>query len=122
MRALNKKDIPQICAVILLLIGALGLGLQLQSAAAQATNIALNKTYTASSVYGANTAALAFDANPGTRWESVHGVDPQWVQVDLGSSYNVTSVKLVWEPAYATSFQIQVSANGSTWTNVYTTT
>ena len=92
-------------------------------ARAQATNLALNKTATASSVLGGNTAALAFDGNAtGTRWESVHGVDPQWVQVDLGNTYTLTSVILRWEPAYATAFQIQVSPNGTTWTNIYTTT
>ena len=91
--------------------------------AKQATNLALNKPATASSVFGTNTAALAFDGNGGTRWESAHGVDPSWVQVDLGATYNLTSVKLVWEPAYATAFQIQVSAAATgPWTNIYTTT
>ena len=121
--ATSSRVFIQIFVCVALLAAALGLGLQSQFAArAQTTNLALNKPATASSVFGAQTAALAFDANPGTRWESVHGVDPQWIQVDLGASYNVTSVKLVWEPAYATAFQIQVSANGTTWTNVYSTT
>ena len=29
---------------------------------------------------------------------------------------------LNWEAAYATAFQIQVSANASTWTTIYSTT
>jgi len=53
------------------------------------TNIALNKTATASSVNGTNTAALAFDGNTGTRWESAYS-DPQWIEVDLGSNYSST--------------------------------
>ena len=105
-----------------LIAGALGIGLRTQ-ASAQTTNLALNKPATASSALGGNTATLAFDGNAGSRWESVHGIDPQWVQVDLGATYNLTSVKLVWEPAYATAFQIQVSAAATgPWTNIYSTT
>ncbi len=122
----SNKVLLQVFICLVLIAAAMGLGLRTQLAiakpAAQTTNLALNKPATASSVFGANTASLAFDANTGTRWESAQGVDPQWVQVDLGASYNVTSVKLNWEPAYATAFQVQVSANGSTWTTVYNTT
>lgn len=117
MKILSKRMF-YVLLVAILILGIVPLSM----AGAQATNIALNKPATASSVLGGNTAAMAFDGNAGTRWESAHAVDPSWVQVDLGNSYNVTSVKLVWEPAYATAFQIQVSPNGTTWTNVYTTT
>ena len=48
--------------------------------------------------------------------------DPQWLQVDLGASASVSQVVLTWEAAYAKSFQIQVSDNGSTWTSIYSTT
>ena len=117
MKILSKRMF-YVCLVAILIMGIVPLSM----AGAQTTNIALNKPATASSALGGNTAAMAFDGNAGTRWESTHAVDPSWVQVDLGNSYNVTSVKLVWEPAYATAFQIQVSPNGTTWTNVYSTT
>ena len=48
--------------------------------------------------------------------------DPQWIQVDLGATATIDQVVLNWEAAYARSFQIQVSANGTTWTTIYTTT
>ena len=48
--------------------------------------------------------------------------DPQWLQVDLGASPVDHRVALNWEAAYATAFQIQTSADGTTWTNIYTTT
>ena len=119
---ISNKYLLQVFAILALIVSALGMGLTRQ-VSAQATNLALNKPATASSVFGTNTAALAFDGNGGTRWESVHGVDPSWVQVDLGATYNLTSVKLVWEPAYATAFQIQTSASATgPWTNIYTTT
>ncbi|OLB77627.1 MAG: hypothetical protein AUI14_15570 [Actinobacteria bacterium 13_2_20CM_2_71_6] len=52
----------------------------------------------------------AVDGNPGTRWSSAWS-DPQWMQVDLGSVQPITRVKLNWEVAYASAYQIQVSNN-----------
>ncbi|MGV8977837.1 MAG: discoidin domain-containing protein [Cellulomonas sp.] len=86
------------------------------------TNIAQGKTATSSSVTGNNTAALAVDGSTGTRWESTQGVDPQWITVDLGQSYNITSVNLSWEVAAAKSFQLQTSQDDSSWTSIYSTT
>jgi hypothetical protein len=78
---------------------------------------------TASSVEGYPWAAAnAVDGNLGTRWSSAWS-DPQWLEVDLGATYNIRKVVLDWEdPAYATAFQIQVSVNGTTWTDIYSTT
>ena len=87
-----------------------------------ATNIAQGKTATASSALGGNTAAMAVDANAGTRWESVHAVDPQWLQVDLGSTQSICRVKLTWEGAFASAYQIQTSNDATNWTTIYTTT
>ena len=87
------------------------------------TNVALGKTATASSVLGGNTAAMAVDGNvTGTRWESVHAVDPQWMQIDLGSTQSICRAKLTWETAYGSAYQIQTSPDAVTWTNIYTTT
>lgn len=48
--------------------------------------------------------------------------DPQWLEVDLGSTQSICGVTLDWETAYATAFQIQTSTDGSTWTPIYSTT
>ncbi|SHL39823.1 F5/8 type C domain-containing protein [Actinacidiphila paucisporea] len=86
------------------------------------TNAALNKTATASSTENAGTpASSAVDGNNGTRWSSA-AADPQWLQVDLGSSQNICGVQLAWENAYAKAYQIQVSADGTNWTTAYSTT
>jgi hypothetical protein len=86
------------------------------------TNIAQGKPTTASSTENANTgASLATDGNTGTRWSSAFS-DPQWLQVDLGQTYSVTSVNLNWEAAYAKAFQLQTSADGTNWTSIYSTT
>ena len=87
------------------------------------TNVALNKTATASSYENqtAYPASAAVDGNTGTRWSSAFS-DPQWLEVDLGSSQSICGVTLNWETAYATAFQIQVSADGTNWTTIYSTT
>jgi hypothetical protein len=86
------------------------------------TNLALNQPTTASSVQSASfPASAATDGNLGTRWSSAFS-DPQWLEVDLGSARTICQVGLAWEAAYATAFQIQTSADGSTWTSIYSTT
>jgi hypothetical protein len=68
-------------------------------------------------------AGAAFDGNlTGTRWASKEKVDPQWLQVDLGASASISQVRLTWEAAYAKAYTIQVSADGQTWTTIYSTT
>jgi F5/8 type C domain len=86
------------------------------------TNAALGRPATASSTENAGTpAADAVDGNTGTRWSSAFS-DPQWLQVDLGSSQTICQVTLNWEAAYATAFQIQTSPDGTNWTSIYSTT
>jgi beta-glucanase (GH16 family) len=86
------------------------------------TNIAQGRPTTASSTENAaSPASAATDGNTTTRWSSAFS-DPQWLQVDLGQSYNVSHVQLNWEAAYAKAFQIQVSSDGTNWTSCYQTT
>ncbi|MGW4461516.1 chitosanase [Micromonospora sp. NPDC004704] len=65
--------------------------------------------------------ANAVDGSTGTRWASAGGVDPQWLRVDLGGTRTITHVKLDWEAAYGSAYQIQTSADGTTWTTIYST-
>jgi F5/8 type C domain/Putative Ig domain len=114
-------------AIVVLVMSALVSGISLtvpnaKAATCGTTNVALNKTATASSTENAGTpAADAVDGNTGTRWSSAFS-DPQWLEVDLGSSQSICQVGLNWETAYATGFQIQVSTDNSTWTSIYSTT
>ncbi len=86
------------------------------------TNAALNRPASASSIENAGTpASAAVDGSTGTRWSSAFS-DPQWVQVDLGSTQSICRVVLQWEAAYARSFQIQVSDNATSWTTIISTT
>ena len=86
------------------------------------TNIAQGKPTTASSTENSTfPASNATDGNSSTRWSSAFS-DPQWLQVDLGQSYNISHVTLNWEAAYGKAYQIQTSADGSNWTTIYSTT
>ncbi|HZN77928.1 MAG TPA: discoidin domain-containing protein [Micromonosporaceae bacterium] len=85
-------------------------------------NAAQGRPALASSQENASTpASAAFDGNAGTRWSSAFS-DPQWIRVDLGGTVTVCQVILTWEAAFARSFQIQVSPDGSAWTTMFSTT
>ena len=90
------------------------------------TDVAVGKPTTASSYQATGNGAPyppsnATDGNTTTRWASDWS-DPQWLQVDLGQTTTISHVQLVWESAYATAYQIQVSADGTNWTTIYSTT
>jgi hypothetical protein len=102
------------------LAAALGITVASVTSTASAADSLLSqgKPATASSVENASfTASAAVDGNTGTRWSSTFA-DPQWLQVDLGSTQPISQVVLNWEAAYASAFTIQTSANGTSWTNI----
>ncbi|MGH3376620.1 MAG: discoidin domain-containing protein, partial [Actinoallomurus sp.] len=126
MRSLHRpRAHPRSLAALCAMVMALALTLIAPPRHAQAADTLLSqgKPVTASSTENAGGAAAnAVDGNTGTRWSSAFS-DPQWVQVDLGSSQDICQVVLTWEAAYATAFQIQVSATGTGgWTTIYDTT
>jgi hypothetical protein len=91
-------------------------------AQAAATLLSQGQPATASSLENATfPASAAVDGNTGTRWSSAFA-DPQWLQVDLGSTATISQVVLQWEAAYATAFQIQTSPDGTNWTTIFSTT
>jgi hypothetical protein len=106
-------------AVVLAVAGVVVLAVPATAAPAL---LSQGRPATASSAENAGTpASAAVDGNAGTRWASAFS-DPQWLQVDLGSTATLSQVTLNWEAAYAKSFRIQVSADAATWTDVYSTT
>lgn len=84
-------------------------------------NLASGKPVTASSVEpNAPVSVLASNVTDGsysTRWSSAFA-DPQWVYVDLGANYDINRVKITWEAAYATAYQVQVSKDALSWDTV----
>lgn len=110
-------------------------------------NLALNMTATASSSQnpctvgtttppysGANClgAENAVDGLLTTRWGSatagaaptppVAGVDPSWIEVDLGSVQSFNTVYIYWENAYAVNYTIQYSTDNVNWSNALVVT
>jgi hypothetical protein len=76
-------------------------------------NLVLYQPAAASSSQNASfPASAAVERNTGTRWSSGFS-DPQWLEVDLGSSQAIGQVVLTWATAYATAFQIQISARST---------
>lgn len=86
------------------------------------TNIAPGKIATASSAENASTMAnFAVDGNTATRWSSTFS-DPQWLQIDLGTTQPICRVVLNWEAAYGKAYQIQISNDAVNWVTLYNTT
>lgn len=86
------------------------------------SNIALGKPAVASTT---ETTALiagnAVDGNGTTRWSSQFA-DPQWIYVNLGKTYSINRVTLIWEGAYAKDYKIQTSTDALNWTDIKTVT
>lgn len=70
-------------------------------------NLALNKPVRATS--SLLDASYAVDCKLDTRWETVHGEGEHSITVDLRDSYELTSIKLYWEGAYATDYEVRVA-------------
>lgn len=87
-------------------------------------NLALNKPVESSSADDIGNASLLTDGKTGTnnRWESKHGQDNKYVIIDLEAIASLTDIIINWEGAYASEYTVEVSADKSKWTTVYSTT
>ena len=87
------------------------------------SNLALNKPCQAGFEANNMEASKANDGNTGTRWASGGGNNPTdaWWYVDLGESYNLSTIEISWEGAYASDYVIMGSddyidpANATAW-------
>jgi len=59
----------------------------------------------------------ATDGDTATRWSS-RWRDGQWLSIDLGAPAALAKVRLQWEKAYASSYDLAVSEDGQKWTTV----
>jgi hypothetical protein len=84
-------------------------------------DLARGRPATASSVSTGFEAGLATDGSSSTRWavsKDDRARADSWLRVDLGSSQDVSRVRLKWESAYGSAYRIQVSGDGTTWRDV----
>ena len=85
-------------------------------------NLALHKPVLCSGYENAGTTPEgAVDGDLKTRWGSRHQ-DDEWLEVDLEHCYIIDSVRIYWEAAYATAYEILVSDDAITYESVYSTT
>jgi hypothetical protein len=83
-------------------------------------DLALNQPASASSSQNTTlTPGKANDGSSTTRWSST-ATNNQWWQVDLGTTKQIDTVALNWETAYASSYKIQLSTDGNTFTDAAT--
>jgi photosystem II stability/assembly factor-like uncharacterized protein len=82
--------------------------------------VSQGKPTAVSSTQQGNSGAGAVDGSLATRWES-SASPPQWLSVDLGALVPINRVVIKWEAAYASGYSVQISGDGSTWTDAYTT-
>ncbi|MEV8505830.1 chitosanase [Actinoplanes sp. NPDC051475] len=66
----------------------------------------------------ARTAIMAVDGDTTTRWATSTPAGTQWLRLDLGRQQAVTRVRLVWDPAYARAYRLQLSPDGTRWTDL----
>jgi len=62
-------------------------------------------------------ASFTIDGNATTRWAS-RFEDGAWIQFDFGAKTQVGYMKLVWENSYGKEYALQVSDDGSTWSQL----
>jgi F5/8 type C domain-containing protein len=87
-------------------------------------NLALGKRVSASSEQGSNVASQVITPKTyrdyvSKRWES-DASDPQWIMVDLQQPTELNRVILKWAAVAAREFAIQISTDGQTWNDVFT--
>lgn len=83
-------------------------------------------TVGASSFRSTNYANQAIDKSFMTRWESLQQADepdggmlpPQWISLDFGRSTVITRVQIDWSDSCAQTYELQVSADGTSWTTM----
>jgi hypothetical protein len=75
-------------------------------------------TAVASTVVAPDLATNAVDGLLTTRWVSVSGVDPQWLDVDFGAPVFIREVDVLWEAACAENYDLEVSSDAMTWTTI----
>lgn len=115
----SKRIIAVFLMALMIITTGLSEAKNMNIKAADTENIAYKRTITASSVESDEyLASNAVDGDGTTRWASEFA-DNQNLIVDLWQSYTISTVKVAWEAAYASQFQVQVSNDNTTWTTVY---
>jgi hypothetical protein len=84
-------------------------------------NIARNAFASSSSIESPNhKPQFAFDGIYSTRWATQFR-DTQWICVDLGKTYEINRIRLLWESAFGKAYQINTSTDSIKWNKAFST-
>lgn len=61
------------------------------------------------------------DGSSTTRWVTDQGVG-EWCVLDFGGEVTINQVDIDWEAAFASGYKLQISSDGTSWTDIFTTT
>lgn len=78
-----------------------------------------SRTVWASTSQNDNTAAMALDGNPGTRWCATRSGAGQTLSVDMGQPTPVAKVSILWEKEGIHQFKLEGSSDGTNWKTLY---
>ena len=105
-------------------VAALTMALALTASAEDLQNLCKGATVSEVSgleTEGSNTGDMAIDGDLTTRWSS-NLDDNAHIIIDLGQPVPVGYLEIYWETACAQDYTIEVSSDGTSWTNVVTVT
>lgn len=116
---MKKKSLPLTKSVFVLLLLAVTARFDVKGQSGNSGsstvygNMAQNKGASASSAAdAAHSAMYAFDGLQNTRYTSSFN-ESQWLQVDLGQPYLLSSIIILWEKSYGKDFNILLSNDGT---------
>lgn len=77
---------------------------------------AITATASGEEIDKGNTAQMAVDGDPATRWCAGDGRPNQWLQLDLGAAQHVSRAEVAWEfPDLKYQHVVEASADGKAW-------
>jgi beta-glucosidase len=79
------------------------------------SNLAYQKPVATSSVYGTNGASNLVDGDLTSRWESAN-TDNEYATIDLLAIAEIQKITIYWDAAFAKTYKIESSLNGTDWT------
>jgi hypothetical protein len=85
------------------------------------TILTANAVASASSSAAGSPAGRAIDNDPSHGWRSAAG-GSQWWQVDLTRQAQLDAVRLTWGMSAASTYKVQLSYDGTKWSDAYATT
>ena len=124
MKSMRRTHVARSIAWLLCVLMVLGASFPILTAAAEDTDIARGKTaISCHSESAALTPAMALDGKSSTRFAAGGGcAHNTWYILDLGDNFDLSRVRINWEAAHPSTYVLEVSKDGQTYTELKTVT